>query len=265
MTHYLSATSMVVDENPYLREWIAFHRLVGVEHFFIYDNVSKVPVKEFLSDEVAEGLVTVVDFPERFAHNLSFTDALSRFGSLTRWMAFIDADEFIVPRSANDIPSVLKDFEPFGALAMNMLLFGSSGHEIRPDGLQIENFTSRVPYQHHVNTLVKCIVQTDKAIRAHHNHEFSYKPGFSAVNEKGSPSLSRSSPASFDKIQLNHYQLRSRQEFKEKLDRWVGSKYGIDAPTFPLHDGWCTEKDDAILKFVPEVRRVLSSARSKRA
>ena len=36
--HYLAICAIYRDEAPYLREWIEFHRLVGVEHFFLYDN-----------------------------------------------------------------------------------------------------------------------------------------------------------------------------------------------------------------------------------
>lgn len=37
---YLSIGAIFKDEAPYLAEWIEFHRLVGVEHFFLYDNLS---------------------------------------------------------------------------------------------------------------------------------------------------------------------------------------------------------------------------------
>ena len=34
---YLSICAVYRDEGPYLREWIEFHRLVGVERFYLYD------------------------------------------------------------------------------------------------------------------------------------------------------------------------------------------------------------------------------------
>lgn len=54
-----------------LVEWIEFHRLVGVQHFFIYDTkpAPSVPrlasstLGSILADYVSEGLVTVVPWP----------------------------------------------------------------------------------------------------------------------------------------------------------------------------------------------------------
>ena len=37
---YLSIWALYQDEAPYMREWIEFHRLMGVEHFFLYDHDS---------------------------------------------------------------------------------------------------------------------------------------------------------------------------------------------------------------------------------
>jgi len=34
----LAVTAIYRWEADYLREWVAFHRLVGVERFFLYDN-----------------------------------------------------------------------------------------------------------------------------------------------------------------------------------------------------------------------------------
>ena len=37
---YLAVCAIYRNEAPYLREWIEFHRLVGVERFFLYNNES---------------------------------------------------------------------------------------------------------------------------------------------------------------------------------------------------------------------------------
>ena len=36
----LSFVAIVKNEAPYIVEWIEFHRLVGVDKFYIYDNES---------------------------------------------------------------------------------------------------------------------------------------------------------------------------------------------------------------------------------
>jgi hypothetical protein len=39
--HYLSICAIFKDEAPYLQEWIEFHRLLGVEKFYLYNNNSR--------------------------------------------------------------------------------------------------------------------------------------------------------------------------------------------------------------------------------
>ena len=49
MTSYLSICAVYRDEAPYLREWVEFHRLVGVERFFLYNNDSVDEHREVLA------------------------------------------------------------------------------------------------------------------------------------------------------------------------------------------------------------------------
>lgn len=58
---YLSICATFKDEAPYIPEWIEFHRRVGVEHFFLYDNLSTDRSREVLEQWVRAGLVTLSD------------------------------------------------------------------------------------------------------------------------------------------------------------------------------------------------------------
>src|SRR5919108_3802620 len=54
--HYLAACAIYRDEAPYLSEWIEFHRLVGFERFYLYDNLSSDHHREVLAPYVDEGI-----------------------------------------------------------------------------------------------------------------------------------------------------------------------------------------------------------------
>ena len=51
------------DEERFLDEWLAYHRLIGVDHFFLYDHASEPPLRELVaphreyvtSDRLVEG------------------------------------------------------------------------------------------------------------------------------------------------------------------------------------------------------------------
>src|SRR5687768_9080374 len=63
MKPYLSVCSIYRDHAEYLREWIEFHRLVGVERFFLYDNESSDDHREVLAPCVERGIVVIHDWP----------------------------------------------------------------------------------------------------------------------------------------------------------------------------------------------------------
>ena len=57
---YLAAVVIVKDEGPYLREWLEFHQLVGVEHIYIYDNGSSDDTEQVVWDFLRSGYVTLI-------------------------------------------------------------------------------------------------------------------------------------------------------------------------------------------------------------
>ena len=54
------------NRREHLVEWIEFHRLIGVQHFFIYDTTqisTAASLTQLLTDYIQEGLVTVIVWP----------------------------------------------------------------------------------------------------------------------------------------------------------------------------------------------------------
>ena len=56
---YLAACMTYSNHASYMREWIEFHRLVGFERFFLYDNGSTDDHASVLRPYVEEGVVVV--------------------------------------------------------------------------------------------------------------------------------------------------------------------------------------------------------------
>ena len=44
----LAVVAIMKDEEPYVKEWLDYHLLAGVDHFYIYDNDSKEEFKKIL-------------------------------------------------------------------------------------------------------------------------------------------------------------------------------------------------------------------------
>lgn len=67
---------IIKDENYYLPEWIAYHSAVGVEHFYLHDNGSSIPISPTLTHEARIGRVTVIPFPDRCMQMPAYNDRI---------------------------------------------------------------------------------------------------------------------------------------------------------------------------------------------
>lgn len=61
---------------------------------------------------------------------------------------------------AADISTFLQQYEQYGGLAVNWVIFGSSGHTVRPRGGVLVNYHTCLPLSHEQNTHVKVIANT---------------------------------------------------------------------------------------------------------
>jgi hypothetical protein len=134
------AVAMVRDELPFLDEWLAYHRLLGIEHFFLYDDDPALPLRQFLIPH--SSYVTIIDWHHcndgpsgTNRQTKAFNDSLDRILSRFRWVAFIDIDEFIVLPAHPGLPSFLDEFGDFGQISMPWYIFGHNGHFADPPGL----------------------------------------------------------------------------------------------------------------------------------
>ncbi len=216
---YLSLCLICKDENDYLAEWLDYHILMGVDRFYIYDNESQVSLRESLIDYIERGWVVVVDIPGKAMQLYAYDHCLQNFGAYTRWMGFIDADEFLVPKTTLDLKGFMKNYEAYGGLAVSSLFFGSNGHKTRPAVGQIDAYTRRTHTTFKGNELVKSIVQPELVLMPSSPHDFTFKKNTWCVNEGLLRVDGQRFPNYTDKIQLNHYFCRSEREIDLKLRR----------------------------------------------
>jgi hypothetical protein len=214
---YLSVCAIYRNEAQYLREWIEFHRLVGVERFYLYDNLSTDDHREVLAPYVEQGVVEPAHWPETPGQITAYDDCLKARRRETRWIAFIDLDEFLFSPTGRRVSDVLAEFEDAPGVVANWAVFGPSGHVSRPDGLVIENYVRRTD-DPGFNHQVKSIVNPRRVANFCGPHFFTYRDGF-AVDENGNPVKPRNvtDSVSFERLRVNHYATKSQQEFEQKL------------------------------------------------
>ena len=54
----LAVVAILKNEGHYLKEWLDYHLLAGVDHFYLYDNDSSDNYDEIIAPYVKAGLVT---------------------------------------------------------------------------------------------------------------------------------------------------------------------------------------------------------------
>lgn len=218
--HYIAVCAIAKNEGDYFKEWIEWHRATGVEKFYIYDNGSADDTREVLRPYIESGIVEYVDFPGHRMQLAAYDDCLRRHRYDTRWLAFIDIDEFIVPVRDASLTEFLRRFEDFPVVEINWLIYGSNGEVEKKDLPVMQRFTRHSASGHILNRHVKSIVNPRRVYNMVGCHEATRIDGLGA-DSHGEPVKRnfREREPQQDVIRINHYAVKSREEFMEKQRR----------------------------------------------
>lgn len=218
--YYLSVCAIAKNEGSYFREWIEWHRSMGVQKFYIYDNESTDNTREILAPYIESGLVDYVFLPGQKQQLAAYDHCFEHHRLETRWLAVIDLDEFIVPVTDATIPEFLRRFEKFSVVEVNWLVYGSGGAREKEPGDVMERFRRHSVPGHRLNTHVKSIVDPRRVFTMTGCHEASRISG-RAADSHGMPLKKgfRDRTPQQDVIRINHYAVKSYEEFLEKRAR----------------------------------------------
>jgi hypothetical protein len=245
-------------EAPYLKEWLEYYLMLGVQHFYLYNNYSTDHYLEVLSPYTESGIVELFDWPPYegkpftiwpYVQNSSYDDALNRARlDRVKWLAIVDSDEFLVPRKVDTLTELLCKYEndEISIVRIWWIMFGTSNvSKIPEDKLLIETLTRNAGGW---KSLWKSIVRPERL----------------SPDLFGNPHSQHSLPQfqnvwlSTEVIQCNHYW--SRDEFylhTYKIPRRVET--GLEAEScLKLNERFNQFQEPAcepILRFVPPLRK----------
>ena len=221
------------NEGIYFLEWIAHHRAIGVEHFFVYSNDNNDGSDVLLSRLAELGLITWISNSINKGVDLqtrAYTHCLTHLRQPLdfRWTILIDLDEFIVlnPDRHASLPDFLRLQASRGAeaVSMNWSMYTPSGlarWDARP---MLERFTFREPQE---NSTVKTAFLTRMHISSWpHNPVPSYGRVPRYLNAAGrlhhgpgSTNAPYSGEPTFEDAWIAHYFFKSLDEFMWKTSR----------------------------------------------
>lgn len=232
-----TATACVIvrDEAPYLAEWLSHYLTLGFDRILVYDNGSVdnsaaiVAACARLQRKIH--LMAWPSQPGRVPQISAYTHALAHAD--TTWIAYFDADELLVLNGLDSVGEFLARYgEDTGAIAINWRMFGSNGEKLYRDAPQASRFRLSG-----ANDMIKSIVRVSH-VDAIHVHGARLKRG-GYYNDRVEPielhDLSHAPYISYQCAQLNHYVLRSAEEFHDKRARGCAARVPGDN-NYPKRD-----------------------------
>lgn len=265
--YYLSIGAIFRNEARFLKEWIEYHSMMGVEHFYLFNNLSEDQYREVLNPYIEKGVVELIDWPYQGKNHkewnkiqcAAYSDLIKNKGSETFWLAIIDTDEFILPIEKKNLVLFLKDYEGYSGIGINWQLYGTSGvKQIAKDKTLIGSLTKKAPQDFQNNKFVKSIIQPQKVKKITQPHFCRYKKPYFHVTENKVPFPKKSltPTVSINKIRINHYTYRDEDFFYGEKRRRFLDWFPYATPP-EVNPELSVVEDPAILPHVPELEKRL--------
>lgn len=266
------------NEGPFILEWLAYHRAIGVDDFLIYTNDCTDGTDRLLALLDARGIVTHRDNPYRSVGlppqhaALQAAEAEAVVGG-AGWLICMDVDEFITVRLGEGrLADLYAAAGEANMISLTWRLFGNADVHDFEDRFVIAQFRRCAPElirkPHHAwgfKTLFRNIgiykklgVHRPKGLKPDLWDQIRWLNGSGRRMPIGMLRNGWRSTATtfgYDWVSLNHYAVRSAESFLVKRDRGrvnhVDRDQGLNYWFRMNHNG---EEDDAIARMIPATR-----------
>lgn len=250
---FVSIVAIVKDEEPFLDEWLVYHRMLGVDHFFLYDDDPRFPLQDYLAPHKA--YVTVVPWagmdqhlPGRMNQVKAYIHAVVKFGARFEWMGFIDIDEFVVLYQHDSLKDYLQVFPQANAVSLRWHVFGHNGFYDNPPGLVTSSLTRRMRKP---GAQVKTFTRPHAIAYIESPHFCGLSDGI-RVDANGRPFRQEAEEADPLWACINHYQCRSFTQWMHRVKR---GDVNFKADNAPSSEQWRITEEACLRQFVTTVAR----------
>ena len=262
----LGITSIQHNRAPWIKEWVAFHSLVGFKKFYVYLHKCADTTQKILTGLKKNFDIEIftVDQNLEAPQLWCYQDSYIKHGDKVDWMAFIDSDEFLFPTSADSMEHALKEFsdKKLSALGVYWSCFGSNGFIKEPPGLMIQNYKYRAADGYHNNRHIKSLVKGGlrEFFLAPDNPHF-FKTPLGTYDENLRPITKgwTDYEPTYNKFRINHYATQSRSFFVNVKSKFIMP----DGAATPDESFWEEHDknevfDHSMDKFIEPLKDILS-------
>jgi hypothetical protein len=229
----LAIAAPVRGEAPYLLEWIAYHRVLGVKLFLLGDNAeSDDPTSALLQALHQRKIIFCLDWRNRTHFQIEFNaQALAAARLFADGIFLIDVDEFLRPTAGSSVLEIAQKWlsdQTIGAVALNWAIYGSSDRVQPGDGLVVERFTRRAAQGFPINRHAKAFARVSAcAGPAGNPHAVSLHTGryTDPLGRDIAWDTTRADPVGltmkviWDVLRVDHFVVKSHAEFLAKQAR----------------------------------------------
>jgi len=166
----LALCAIAKNENLYIREWIEYYKMLGINKIILYDNneVNGEKFEDVINDYIENGFVEIVD-----RRGIVIQD--NKYGKSTQgkayhdcyynnyknydWLLFFDIDEFLaINYKYKNIYEFLNDFNNYDGIKVQWKMYGDNENLHYENKPVIERFLSPTNFAYHneVKTILKC-------------------------------------------------------------------------------------------------------------
>lgn len=254
------------DEGQYLKEWIEFHLIVGVEHFYLYNNNSTDNYVEILQPYIDSGIVTLIDWPKKQSQMEAYYDCYQNYKNDSHWIGFIDLDEYVIPNDYDSIIDFLNQFHNKRPVVLIYWKYMGSSGKIKRDnhGLITEDFY--IGWNKYAN-IGKVFFNTDYGYLYEYKHNNYMHLMWGKLGNWYFPPVN-----AFDKIcwrridsvntehmpiQINHYLVKTYNEYVEKKSKRGGGVHDVSMHNYDYffkHDMRCQTADYYAYKYLIKLK-----------
>ena len=215
----VAVCAIVRNENRYLREWIEWHKGLGVEKFFIYDNGhgNDENPRDVIGDDPQ---VVIMDWRNRDGNTQceAYDDCYHEHGNEFDWMGFIDIDEFV--RSEMPLSDVLNTLQ-VDVVAFSWRMMTDNGlvhYDPRP--VQ-ERFTQPAEDLKPESQFVKSFVRSGiEGLSFDRDPHMPHHPTLKVMNPNGGEAPQCSvGTGSREVAWIDHHFTKTAEEFMQKVNR----------------------------------------------
>lgn len=152
-------------------EWVIHHLNLGFTYIYIYDHLSKIPIKSIVKN-IKNVKVERIENEE--IHKTDLMDKSFHYSSSKNidWMLYLDADEFLIFQNDDNVKNFLEKYNKYTQIGINWLNFGSNLHNKNPNGTILENYT-KCDKQFHTN--IKSFIRPNEVEHVINPHCFKMK------------------------------------------------------------------------------------------